>query len=307
MPWYEEIMMKNASVGIIGVGLMGHGIALNVVSKGWTMGFLDHPGNQPSEDLEKLGAKKFSDKHSLAAASDVIILCVSGTPQVEDILLGDNGILGSLKKGTIIVDCSTAIPSSTKRIADLTKAAGGKFVDAPMTRTPLEAALGRLNLLVGAEDTVFTSVKPLLETFAENLFHAGEVSSGHKLKLLHNYVSLGMVTLLGEAAACAKRGGISAEVFTEVLSKGGGYGAAFDRVSPFILNGDNSKMKFFVSNAHKDISYYLEMTGDVSAERNIAQGVTTALQTLVDAGLGNDFLSETPKLFDEVSNKSLKD
>lgn len=293
--------MTNKKIGIIGVGLMGHGIALNVVTKGWPLGFLDHPGNQPVDDLLAGGAQKFANKQDLAEQSDIIVLCVSGTPQVEDVLLGDTGILKAIKPGTIIIDCSTAIPSSTTRIAKLAEAAGGRFIDSPMTRTPVEAAQGRLNLLVGADDELFATVHPLLETFAENIFHAGNVGSGHKLKLLHNYVSLGMVTLLGEAAACAKLGGISPAIFTEVLAKGGGYGAAFDRVSPFVLNGDNSKMKFFVSNAHKDLSYYMQMAEDVSAERSTANGVTTALQTLLDAGFGSDFLSETPKLFENVS------
>ncbi|OYR12259.1 NAD(P)-dependent oxidoreductase [Brucella thiophenivorans] len=295
--------MGDLKVGIIGVGLMGHGIAKNVVSKGWALGFLDHPGNQPCEDLIGLGAAKFADKHDLAAASDVIILCVSGTPQVEDVLLGENGILKRVTQGTVIIDCSTAIPSSTEAIAKQAAGAGALFMDAPMTRTPLEAEAGRLNLLVGAEPELFTRIRPLLETFAENIFHAGGASAGHKLKLLHNFCSLGMVTLLGEAAACAKQGGISAEVFTEVLAKGGGYGAAFERVSPFLLEGDNSKMKFFISNAQKDLGYYVQMAEDISAGHQTASGVNNALQTLVDGGFSSGFLSETARYFGEVSAK----
>lgn len=295
--------MSNPKVGIIGVGLMGHGIAKNVVSKGWPLGFLDHPGNQNCDDLLSFGALKFADKHELAAASEVIILCVSGTPQVEDVLLGENGILKAVKRDTVIVDCSTAIPSSTEAIAREAEAAGALFMDAPMTRTPLEAEAGRLNLLVGADDALFARLRPLLETFSENIFHAGGPGSGHKLKLLHNFVSLGMVTLLGEAAACARQGGISAEIFTEVLAKGGGYGAAFDRVSPFLLSGDNSKMKFFISNAHKDLSYYVEMAGDVAAGHQTASGVTSALQSLVDGGFSSGFLSETARYFEEVAAK----
>jgi len=295
--------MSNLNVGIIGVGLMGHGIAKNVISKGFPLTFLDHPGNQPSEDLISLGAAKVGDKHALAEASEVIILCVSGTPQVEDVLLGENGLLKTVKPGTVIIDCSTAIPSSTVAIAKQAEAVGALFMDAPMTRTPLEAEAGRLNLLVGAEVDLFGRIRPLLETFAENIFHAGGAGSGHKLKLLHNFCSLGMVTLIGEAAACALRGGISPEIFTEVLAKGGGYGAAFDRVSPFLLEGDNSKMKFFISNAHKDLSYYVKMAEDVSAGHQTASGVTSALQSLTDGGFGQGFLSETARYFGEVSSK----
>lgn len=287
-------------VGMIGVGLMGHGIANNIVSKGWQLGFLEHPGNQPTQDLLDKGAQSFTEMHELARGCQIIILCVSGTPEVEAIVLGDNGLLSAIAPDTIIIDCSTAVPSSTEGIARAVNAAGGRFMDAPMTRTPLEAEQGRLNLLIGGDRCVFDEVRPLLETFAENLFYAGPAGSGHKLKLLHNFVSLGFVTLLGEAAACAHKGGISAEVFVDVLSKGGGYGAALERVAPFILENDPSRMKFAVHNAHKDLSYYNTMAKDQTCPSNVASGVQAALSQLVDAGFGETYLSATAERFLEM-------
>lgn len=287
-------------VGMIGVGLMGHGIALNVVSKGWALRFLEHAGNQPTQDLVEKGAVAVKDLRDLARASDIIILCVSGTPQVEAVLLGDNGILAHIRPGTIIIDCSTAIPTSTEVVAKAVVAAGGDFIDAPMTRTPLEAEQGRLNLLIGGDQAIFDEVRPLLETFAENLFYAGPPGSGHKLKLLHNFVSLGFVALLGEAAACAQKSGIPADVLVNVLSKGGGYGAALERVAPFLLEGDSSRMKFAVSNAHKDLSYYNTMAQDQDSPHHIAAGVKAAMTTLMDAGLGDTYLSTAAEQFGKL-------
>lgn len=284
-------------VGMIGVGLMGHGIASNIVSKGWTLKFLDHPGNQPVQDLIEKGAASVTDARELAKASDIIILCVSGTPQVEAVLLGDTGLLSAIKPGTTIIDCSTAIPASTEAIATQVKSAGGHFIDAAMTRTPLEAEQGRLNLLIGGEASVVEAVRPLLETFAENLFYAGPAGSGHTLKLLHNFVSLGFATLLSEAAACAKQAGIPADILVDVLAKGGGYGAALDRVSPFILDGDTSRMMFSVRNAHKDLSYYNAMAQDQDSPRQVAEGVKAALSSLLDAGLGDAYMASAPEQF----------
>lgn len=289
--------MDVMKVGMVGVGLMGHGIARNVVSKGWPLGFLHHPGNQPDDDLIALGAVRVADRPQLAVGSDVIVLCVSGSPQVEDVLLGDDGLLGAIRPGTVIIDCSTAIPSSTARLAGLTRAAGGLFMDAAMTRTPVEAEQGRLNLLVGAEDELFTRMRPLLATFAENIFHAGGVGAGHTLKLLHNYVSIGCATLLSEAAACARKSGISDAVFTDALAKGGGYGAALDRIGPFLLEGDNSGMKFSVANAAKDIAYYLRMSQDVAAAHHAASGVDAALRSLSGGGFADGYLSEAAAYF----------
>lgn len=284
-------------VGMVGIGLMGHGIARNVVSKGWPLSFLDHPGNQPVDDLIALGATRHQDRQQLAAGSDVIILCVSGSPQVEDVLLGEGGLLANVRPGTVIIDCSTAIPSSTQRLARLTAEAGGRFMDAAMTRTPVEAEQGRLNLLVGAEADLFAQMRPLLEAFSENIFHAGEAGAGHTLKLLHNYVSIGFATLLSEAAACARKSGIADAVFVDALAKGGGYGAALDRIGPYLLEGDTSKMKFFVANAFKDISYYLRLTQDVAAAHHAAEGVHAALHALTEEGFAQGYLSEATAYF----------
>lgn len=283
--------MTNQSVGIVGVGLMGHGIALNVARKGWPLGYLDHPGNQPTDDLDALGAIRHADRASLARASEVVILCVTGTPQVEDVLLGDGGLLSALKPGTVVIDCSTAVPASTARLAASVREAGGRFLDAPMTRTPKEAAEGRLNLLVGAEPDLFSAMQPLLSAFAENIFHAGhEAGAGHTLKLLHNYVSLGTVTLIAEAAASAGRAGIAPEVLVDVLRKGGGHGAALDRLSPYLLAGDSSPMRFSIANARKDLSYYVAMAETLGAAHAVADGVLADLDGLVEAGHGTDHL-----------------
>ncbi|BCM83961.1 2-hydroxy-3-oxopropionate reductase [Methylobacterium indicum] len=283
--------MSKQRVGIVGVGLMGHGIALNLARKGWPLGYLDHPGNQPTDDLDALGAARHPDRTALAKASEVVILCVTGTPQVEDVLLGDGGVLASLRPGTVVVDCSTAVPASTAKVAAAVREAGGRFLDAPMTRTPKEAAEGRLNLLVGAEPELFEAMHPLLSAFAENIFHAGaEAGAGHTLKLLHNYVSLGFVTLLAESAACAGRAGIAPEVLVEVLRKGGGHGAALDRLSPFLISGDSSPMQFSIANARKDLNYYVAMAEGLGAERAVAAGVLADLDRVVEAGHGTDHL-----------------
>src|SRR5690606_24179111 len=112
--------------------------------------------------------------------------------------------------------------------------------------------------------------------------------------------SLGFVTLLGEAAACAKKGGITAEVLVDALTRGGGYGAALDRVSPFLLEGDPSRMKFAVRNALKDLSYYNAMAENQQCPHEIAAGVRNALSVLVEAGFGDAYLSTTAAQFEKV-------
>ena len=261
------------SIGMVGIGFMGHGIATNIAKHGWPLAVLEHPGNQPLDALRLAGVRTETSAARLAAGAEVVIVCVTGSPQVEEVLLGADGILAGLRPGTAVVDCSTAVPASTLRLAAAVHEAGGRFMDAPMTRTPREAAEGRLNLLVGAEAALFDELRPLLACFAENIVHAGPVGAGHRMKLLHNYVSLGFVALLAEAAACAGRAGIDAAVFAEVLAKGGGGGIALERVKPYLAARDPSGLKFAMANAQKDLGYYARMAADAGAADAIAAAV----------------------------------
>jgi 3-hydroxyisobutyrate dehydrogenase-like beta-hydroxyacid dehydrogenase len=185
-----HIMSKTYRVGMVGVGLMGHGIATSLLRSGHTLSFLEHPGNQPVDDLIAAGAEGKRTPREVAETAEVVILCVTGTPQVESVLFDAGGVLEGLRSGGVVVDCSTAIPRSTEAIAGRIAEAGGRFMDAAMTRTPKEAAEGRLNLIVGASDELFHDLRPLLESFSEHITHGGPVGAGHKLKLLHNYESL---------------------------------------------------------------------------------------------------------------------
>lgn len=265
-------------IGIIGVGLMGHGIALNILKAGYPLVMLDHPGNQPADDLTRLGAAKKGSALEVARAADMIILCVTGTPQVEDVLYRQDGVLAGLQPGAIVIDCSTAIPSSTLKVAADVVAAGGRFLDAPMTRTPKEAAEGRLNLIVGGALDDFQQCLPVFQSYAENIVHAGPVGSGHQLKLLHNFVSLGFSAVISEAAACAQQAGLAPETLVDVLAAGGGKGVVLDRLTPYILNKDPSGFRFSLSNALKDMTYYSAMASTLGAFHQTADAVKATYQ-----------------------------
>jgi 3-hydroxyisobutyrate dehydrogenase-like beta-hydroxyacid dehydrogenase len=283
-------------IGMVGIGFMGHGIATNLQKHGHPLALFDHPGNQPLDALKTGGATTTASLRELAAGSDVLITVLTGSPQVEHVLTGPDGLLQGLRPGTVVIDCTTAIPSSTVRMAQAVQAAGGRFLDAPMTRTPKEAAEGRLNLLVGGDAALLAEVRPVLACFAENITHVGDVGAGHGMKLLHNYVSLGMVTLLAEAAACAGRSGVAMDAFVDVLAKGGGGGIALERIKPFLLAGDTGGLRFSIANARKDLDYYGTMAADAGAERGIAQAVLATLEQALAQGGPQALVPELARL-----------
>jgi 3-hydroxyisobutyrate dehydrogenase-like beta-hydroxyacid dehydrogenase len=281
------------TIGMVGIGMMGHGIATNIIKHGYPMVLLEHPGNQALDGLLAAGASTTDSAAALAGAVDIVILCVTGTPEVEDVLYRKGGLLEGIKPGVIVIDCSTAIPSSTIRIAEAVEKAGGRFLDAPMTRTPKEAAEGRLNLIVGGDQALFETCKPVLECYAENIVFAGPVGSGHRLKLLHNFVSLGFSAVLAEAAACAERAQIDPKVFVEILAKGGGDGVILNRLRPYIETRDSSGFRFSIANALKDMSYYTTMAQESGAMHGTADAIR---QTYANASKDGPAQSTVPEL-----------
>lgn len=292
-------------IALIGIGLMGHGIASNIIKKlgpqGYGLMLLEHTGNQPIADLIDAGARSSRDLHAVVADADYVLLCVTGSPQVESVMFGsprsdtnsqdkNNGAIAWLKQGATVLDFSTALPLSTMRVAQAVAAKGAKFLDTPMTRTPKEAAEGRLNLLVGGDASVFADCQPILQALAENITHVGGVGAGHQMKLIHNYVSLGCATLIAEAAACAQSNGVAMTSFVDVLAKGGGGGIALERMKPYLLSGDPNGLRFSLANALKDLTYYTQMAQDFGAHDAIAQSVRATLAEYAQGEHANNYV-----------------
>lgn len=165
--------MSKPRIGFVGVGLMGHGIAKNLVAKGYPVALRVHRNRTKAEDLLAAGATEAGTHAELARNADIVILCVTGAPQVEEVVLGADGIAGATRQGLVVVDTSTSEPATTTRMRNLLAEEGVRFVDAPLARTPVEAEQGRLNIMVGADDATFEELKPVFGAFCENIVHAG--------------------------------------------------------------------------------------------------------------------------------------
>ena len=182
-------------IGFIGIGMMGHGMAKNLLAKGYPLTFKVNRDRSRLDDLIAAGAQEAKSNAEVARGADIVFLCVSTSPQIEAIVHGPEGLLSSARNGLIVVDTSTAEPSSTERLrADFARR-GTRYIDAPLARTPKEAEEGRLNTMVGAEPADFAAIKPVLQAFCENVFHVGPPGSGHVLKLVNNMLAMSMAAL----------------------------------------------------------------------------------------------------------------
>jgi 3-hydroxyisobutyrate dehydrogenase-like beta-hydroxyacid dehydrogenase len=287
------------SIGFIGIGLMGHGMAKNLLAKGHPLAFLAHRSRKNLDDLLQLGAKEVKSPAEIAAAADVVILCVTGTPQVEANVYG--GLLEGARKGQIVIDCSTSIPESTDRIrADFVKK-GVRFVDAPLARTPVQAEEGKLNCMVGADDATFAEVKPVLEKCCENIFHIGAPGAGHKVKLVNNFLALGTAALACEALAACASVGIDLQKFYQLISAGGANSAMFQMVVPKALQGDLTGLLFTLANAKKDIGYYQSMLASAPLAGQMGAALHQALVQANALGLGEKFVPSLIEAHEKVN------
>jgi 3-hydroxyisobutyrate dehydrogenase-like beta-hydroxyacid dehydrogenase len=280
------VNVANKKIGFIGAGLMGHGMAKHLVEKGFPTTLLGHRNRAPVEDLVKRGAREAKDIAGLVADSEIIFMCVSGSPQVEALVYGESGILDSSRAGQIVVDTSTSQPLSTLKIVEDFKRKDVRFVDAPLARTPVEAEEGRLNTMVGADDETFAEIEPVLKAFCENIFHVGDVGAGHKIKLINNFAAIGQMALTAEAlAACAKLG-VDPKKYFAMVSTGAANSGLFQMVAAKAVEGDFTGMKFGLANALKDVRYYNQMAMEAGVAGAMAPAVLNTLTNAVNLGFG---------------------
>jgi 3-hydroxyisobutyrate dehydrogenase-like beta-hydroxyacid dehydrogenase len=202
--------------------------------------------------------------------------------------------------GLIVVDSTTAEPSSTERVAKALAAKNVRFADAPLTRSPKDAEAGRLNALVGADDATLAAIRPVLETFRENIFHIGPVGSGHTLKLINNFLSQGMAALVAEAVITAAKAGVDLATMFEVVSAGGANSAVFQRFMPWVLSGD-SGMVFKLKHGQKDVRYYTRLAEAVGSTAFLGAAVHQIYALAAARGEGESYVPALARALGRVN------
>ncbi|MBC8131039.1 MAG: NAD(P)-dependent oxidoreductase [Rhizobiaceae bacterium] len=291
-------MTVSETIGFIGLGYMGHGMAKNIVEKGYALHVVANRKREAIEDLIGRGAVEATSPADLAAACDMIVLCLPGSPEVEAVVSGEGGLLSAARPGLVILDCSTANPVSTRRLFDLAAEKGVAFVDAPLSRTPKEAWEGTLDTMVGAEPDMMERVRPLIATWSGKIVHTGLSGSGHTMKLLNNFLSLGYGALYAEALAIGAKAGVSAETFHGVISGGRMDCGFYQTFMNYVVGRDPNAHKFTLRNAHKDTRYLVSMANEAGVASNISSAVKNSYATAEGMGRGDHFV---PMLTDVVA------
>lgn len=291
--------MGKERIGFIGVGLMGQGMAKNIMAKGYALTIMGNRNRAPVETLVALGAKEVKTPAEVAAASDIVFMCVTDSPTIEGIVRGKAGIKAGAAKGMVLVDCSTANPISTLEIAAELAAMGVDFADAPLGGTPVQAEAGQLSAMVGASDATFARIQPVISTWAAKTVHLGPVGTGHKMKLLNNFLSMGYAAIYAEALAIGRKNGISVETFDSVLRGSRMDCGFYQTFMGYALEGNPESHKFTLSNAYKDMRYVDAMAANAQMPNPVSASVKNLFGQAVGSGMAQNYV---PFLADYVAS-----
>lgn len=294
-------------VGYIGVGLMGHGAAKNILLKGHSLTILGNRNRAPVDDLVGKGAVEVKTPAEVARASDIVFTCVPSSVEVEKIVLGADGLLAGAHPGLIHVDSTTADPNSTRKLGKEWEARKCSMVDAPVGRSPREAEAGKLNTFVGGEPDVVAKVKPVIACYADTIIEAGPLGSGHTLKLINNFISIGTCAVISEAVATAAKLGLDLKKVHEVVSSGGANSAMFQMVMPWPLEGDDSRLKGPLRIAAKDMRFYCRLAEQAPASAFVAQSVNQVYQLANLMGHGDRFMPVLSGIIAELNGVKIRD
>jgi 3-hydroxyisobutyrate dehydrogenase-like beta-hydroxyacid dehydrogenase len=270
-------------VGMIGTGHMGNPIARHLITSGNELAIYDRV-QEATANLIELGATWVDDPGSVAAQCEVVFTSLPGPPEVDEAVLGEQGILAGAKLGTIHVDLTTNLPSSVRRIASIEEARGVSFLEAPLSGLVAGAEAGTLTIFVGGDSRTLETVRPLLEAFGKTIFHVGAVGRGNIMKLSNNMIIHASALLVQEALALGVKAGFDPMELYEMWNASSS--SRFVQEIPTLIEGDYENPSFTLALAAKDIGLCVEAARDLAVPMSVASAASQVYTRSVARGYG---------------------
>ena len=244
------------SVGFIGLGIMGEPMALNLVKAGYQVSVYNRTPNK-SQSLEQAGARVASTPAEAAQNADYVMSIVSDSAASEEVIMGKEGVLQTIKPGAIVIDSATISPVVSRRLACSTAGKKASFLDAPVTGSKHGAEKGELTFMIGGERETFERALPLLKVLGKKHIYCGAHGAGLSAKLAQNAIQSTMVEIFCEGFVLAAKSGVRPEVMMEIVQNSMARAALTDFKAPFIFKGDFTPY-FPLKWMHKDVTLAME-------------------------------------------------
>ena len=280
-------MSTQKKIGFIGLGTMGFGMASNLLAAGHAMTGYNRT-QAKAEPLRAKGLTVADTPQAAAADAEIVITMLSDDPAVENVLLGERGVMASAKSGTLFIDSSTVTPGMSRRCSEFARARGLRHLDAPVTGSRNEANGGKLVFIVGGERNDYDEAAPLLDVMGQARFYCGPSGSGATLKLCNNAISGTLTTAMAESATVVRSTNIDQEVALAFLSEHGAFACRLSRTKlPKMFSGDFS-VNFQLKLMAKDIRYFLALAQESERDTPAIKRVSQMLGNAIDDGFGDD-------------------
>ncbi len=302
-------MQQQISVGFIGLGVMGEPMCRHVLQKraGGAIGNVaGHDiSDAPLARLAEHGLQLAESPSGAVDGADIVLLSLPGDEQLEALCRGPEGLLKHVTPGQTIVDLGTSSVELTRALEAEFAAKGVRYADAPVARTRAAAESGTLVVLVGAEESVFDQVQPVLACFAEEVLHCGAVGAGQVVKQMNNMVLFQTVTALSEALSIARSCGVSGETLFDAMGKGSGNSFALqNHGTKALLPGTFPKRAFSTSYALKDLSYAIELAQQAGIQVPGAAATRELFEEAIDQGYGDDYFPTVIRVLKDTAEET---
>lgn len=287
-------------IGFVGLGVMGKPMAKNLIKAGYELN-VNTLEEVVVKEFEELGAKGYASKKDLAQDSDVIILMLPNSPNCDQAIFGEDGLVEGLSEGKIIVDMSSINPVESKRFAKALEEKGVRFIDAPVSGGEPKAIDGTLAVMVGGDEKTFEEVKPIIEKMASSIVRTGDVGAGNTTKLANQIVVALNIAAVSEAFTLAKKAGVDPEAVYHAIRGGLAGSTVMDAKGPMMLER-NFKPGFRIDLHIKDLQNALDTSHSVQASLPLTAGVMEILQALRIDGNEKDDHSAIVKYYEKINN-----
>ncbi len=273
-------------VGFIGLGIMGQGMARNLLKAGFPLTVWNRTAGK-MEPLVEAGAQAASDPADVAARSDVTIICVSDTPDVEAVILGERGVLAGVRAGSLVIDCSTISPTVTQKLATTLAEQGVAMLDAPISGGSEGAAQGSLSIMIGGEAKDFERALPFFQAMGQKITLVGASGAGQTVKLVNQILVVGNALAMAEALLFAQAGGLDLDKALEAVSAGAAGSWMLSNRGPQIIKRD-WRPGFTIDLQQKDVRLALDAASDLGTPLPGTALIYQLYRTLQAQNLGSE-------------------
>ena len=287
------------TIGFVGLGGMGRGLVKNLLKHGFSVTAFDVDDKALARAVEQ-GAVAAPDVASLAGQVDILAICVTTAEVIQELMLGERGALAEMRDGTVLLDHTTTSPRHVATMRAACTDSGVLYCEAPMTRTPMHADRGEVNVLFGGETDLLDRLRPVFNAYAENVFHVGPAGHAIRLKLIHNYIAFANVASWCEGFALAAKEGLDMSKVIGIISAAGGRSGMMDLYGEATLRRDFTP-HMSLANAQKDLRYYAQWLEEAGLPGFLAQAVHQTYALASIGGHAEEGCTAVIKLYEELT------